>query len=289
MVDREIEALETLQHPNIIRLFEVIETSSNYYLILECISGGTLDDRLKNAGKYSEADAATVFAQMASAIGHMHRNLIVHRDLKAENVLMQDKLHVKICDFGFSKRLSTLFEMQHTHCGSLPYAAPELFGDKSYNGPQVDMWALGVLLFFMLEGELPFPSRVASELQQQISEGIYEMPENISSSCQNLITGLLETIASERYTIEQVTTHSWLRHLSLPSPHPRFGLTPGDIVGEDEQKARDILRKLGVSDQMVEETAVQGAKHPITGLFRVVLHRLHLEDAAIEKDLINSA
>ena len=104
-----------------------------------------------------------------------------------------------------------------------------------------------------------------------------------------MIAGLLETTALDRYTIEQVTVHSWLRNSSLPSPHPKFGLTAKDILGDDEQKTKEIIRKLGVSDQMAEETAAHGAKHPITGLFRIVLHRVHQGNADIERDMIISS
>uniref|UniRef100_A0A6Q2YR67 non-specific serine/threonine protein kinase n=1 Tax=Esox lucius TaxID=8010 RepID=A0A6Q2YR67_ESOLU len=150
LLSREISCMEALQHANIVRLYEVVESHSRLYLVLEYAGGGDLHTHICSEGRLSEPVAKITFAQILSAIKHMHAKNIIHRDLKAENVLYACNGCVKVADFGFSTMVTNSSDTLDTFCGSPSYAAPELFRDECYLGPPVDVWAMGVLLFFML-------------------------------------------------------------------------------------------------------------------------------------------
>uniref|UniRef100_A0A672SVY7 non-specific serine/threonine protein kinase n=1 Tax=Sinocyclocheilus grahami TaxID=75366 RepID=A0A672SVY7_SINGR len=206
---REVRIMKVLNHPNIVKLFEVIETEKTLYLIMEYASGGEVFDYLVAHGRMKEKEARAKFRQIVSAVQYCHQKRIVHRDLKAENLLLDADMNIKIADFGFSNEF-TIGSKLDTFCGSPPYAAPELFQGKKYDGPEVDVWSLGVILYTLVSGSLPFDGQNLKELRERVLRGKYRIPFYMSTDCENLLKKLLVLNPGKRGSLEQIMKDRWM-------------------------------------------------------------------------------
>ncbi|EHA99388.1 Serine/threonine-protein kinase MARK1 [Heterocephalus glaber] len=206
---REVRIMKILNHPNIVKLFEVIETEKTLYLIMEYASGGEVFDYLVAHGRMKEKEARAKFRQIVSAVQYCHQKCIVHRDLKAENLLLDADMNIKIADFGFSNEF-TVGNKLDTFCGSPPYAAPELFQGKKYAGPEVDVWSLGVILYTLVSGSLPFDGQNLKELRERVLRGKYRIPFYMSTDCENLLKKLLVLNPVKRGSLEQIMKDRWM-------------------------------------------------------------------------------
>ncbi|KAH0507036.1 Serine/threonine-protein kinase MARK1 [Microtus ochrogaster] len=206
---REVRIMKILNHPNIVKLFEVIETEKTLYLVMEYASGGEVFDYLVAHGRMKEKEARAKFRQIVSAVQYCHQKCIVHRDLKAENLLLDADMNIKIADFGFSNEF-TVGNKLDTFCGSPPYAAPELFQGKKYDGPEVDVWSLGVILYTLVSGSLPFDGQNLKELRERVLRGKYRIPFYMSTDCENLLKKLLVLNPIKRGSLEQIMKDRWM-------------------------------------------------------------------------------
>ncbi|CAL1265467.1 unnamed protein product [Larinioides sclopetarius] len=296
MLAREILSMETLHHPHVIRLYEVLETLSRIYLVMEYANGGELFHRISQHGSFSEKAARPLFAQITAAVDHMHSHNIVHRDLKAENVFFHGPNTVKVGDFGFSTYIQDSQEPLRTFCGSPPYAAPELFRDDSYVGPMVDVWALGVLLYFMLTASMPFKATTVSGLKKQILEGEYTIPDYLSTECHYLIVGILKQDPKSRTTLEQLKKSNWLMGQTLPEALPEVGMVSenadcngnGTVLSSVDMCVREKVADLGITDAMLEEASRKGSRSSVTGTYRIVLHSILSESKPTERKILES-
>ncbi|KAM9299651.1 serine/threonine-protein kinase SIK3 [Gastrophryne carolinensis] len=203
--------MKMLCHPHIIRLYQVMETERMIYLVTEYASGGEIFDHLVAHGRMAEKEARKKFKQIVAAVHFCHCRNIVHRDLKAENLLLDANLNIKIADFGFSNRF-TPGQLLKTWCGSPPYAAPELFEGKEYEGPKVDIWSLGVVLYVLVCGALPFDGSTLQNLRARVLSGKFRIPFFMSTECEHLIRHMLVLEPSRRLTMEQICKHKWMCH-----------------------------------------------------------------------------
>uniref|UniRef100_A0A8C2YZK1 non-specific serine/threonine protein kinase n=1 Tax=Cyclopterus lumpus TaxID=8103 RepID=A0A8C2YZK1_CYCLU len=226
LLSKEISSMECLQHPNVVCLYEVMEKPSRLYLVLEYAGGGDLHNRLSTQGKLSENACKITFAQILS-----HNINVIHRDLKAENVLFTSSGCIKVADFGFSTQVSNRNDALDTFCGSPPYAAPELFRDECYLGASVDVWAMGVLLFFMVTGTMPFRAETMGKLRRCVIECEYTLPPWVPGPCQRLIRGILKEAPADRYAVDQMLGCDWLLPVQFPwtlvPPEPASPLQAG--------------------------------------------------------------
>lgn len=178
-VARELHILKVLRHPNLIQLYEIIETSKQLYLIMEMADGGELFDYIVSRNRLTERQACRIYQQLISGIEYLSKVKVVHRDLKPENLLLDKNRNVKIVDFGLSN-IWRNEEMLKTACGSPCYAAPEMIAGKYYHGTAVDIWSSGVILYAMMCGYLPFEDPNTAKLYKKIVAGQYEIPKFIS-------------------------------------------------------------------------------------------------------------
>ncbi|XP_017865885.1 PREDICTED: uncharacterized protein LOC108615704 isoform X2 [Drosophila arizonae] len=206
---REISILKSLRHPHITRLYEVMESQSMIYLVTEYAPNGEIFDHLVANGRMKEPEAARVFTQLISAVHYCHLRGVVHRDLKAENVLLDKDMNIKLADFGFSNHYEA-GSLLRTWCGSPPYAAPEVFQGLEYDGPKSDIWSLGVVLYALVCGALPFDGTTILELKSRVVQGKFRIPFFMSQDCEHLIRNMLVVEPDRRYTIKQIIKHRWL-------------------------------------------------------------------------------
>uniref|UniRef100_A0A671TY36 non-specific serine/threonine protein kinase n=1 Tax=Sparus aurata TaxID=8175 RepID=A0A671TY36_SPAAU len=202
-------SLQKVRCLSVLKLFEVIETDKTLYLVMEYASGGEVFDYLVAHGRMKEKEARAKFRQIVSAVEYCHQKRIVHRDLKAENLLLDADMNIKIADFGFSNEF-TLGSKLDTFCGSPPYAAPELFQGKKYDGPEVDVWSLGVILYTLVSGSLPFDGQNLKELRERVLRGKYRIPFYMSTDCENLLKKLLVLNPGKRGSLQQIMKDRWM-------------------------------------------------------------------------------
>ncbi|XP_065257785.1 serine/threonine-protein kinase MARK1 isoform X2 [Emys orbicularis] len=245
--------MKILNHPSIVKLFEVIETEKTLYLVMEYASGGEVFDYLVAHGRMKEKEARAKFRQIVSAVQYCHQKCIVHRDLKAENLLLDADMNIKIADFGFSNEF-TIGNKLDTFCGSPPYAAPELFQGKKYDGPEVDVWSLGVILYTLVSGSLPFDGQNLKELRERVLRGKYRIPFYMSTDCENLLKKLLVLNPIKRGSLEQIMKDRWMN-----VGHDEEELKPYTEPEPDfnDTKRIDIMVTMGFSREEIHESLVK--------------------------------
>ncbi|KAM8915317.1 MAP/microtubule affinity-regulating kinase 3a isoform 25-T30 [Spinachia spinachia] len=260
---REVRIMKILNHPNIVKLFEVIETERTLYLVMEYASGGEVFDYLVAHGRMKEKEARAKFRQIVSAVQYCHQKHIVHRDLKAENLLLDADMNIKIADFGFSNEF-TMGNKLDTFCGSPPYAAPELFQGKKYDGPEVDVWSLGVILYTLVSGSLPFDGQNLKELRERVLRGKYRIPFYMSTDCENLLKRFLVLNPSKRGTLEQIMKDRWINagfeeDELKPYIEPELDIT--------DQKRIDVMVGMGYNLEEIQESLAKMKYDEITASY----------------------
>ncbi|XP_012055826.1 PREDICTED: uncharacterized protein LOC105618903 [Atta cephalotes] len=268
-IRREIQIMSSVQHPNIIHIYEVFENREKMVLVMEYAAGGELYDYLSERKVLSEHEARRIFRQIATAVFYCHKHKICHRDLKLENILLDQVGNAKIADFG----LSNVFDEQrllNTFCGSPLYASPEIVKGTPYHGPEVDCWSLGVLLYTLVYGAMPFDGSNFKRLVKQISQSDYFEPKK-PSPASPLIKEMLTVCPSRRADIERICTHWWVNEgyeqncldiaedLAAQTPVrldlllslvPQSASAEKLLVGGDQQAGGDVVNNMS-SDTLV--------------------------------------
>ncbi|XP_063756257.1 serine/threonine-protein kinase MARK2 isoform X10 [Eleginops maclovinus] len=285
---REVRIMKMLNHPNIVKLFEVIETEKTLYLVMEYASGGEVFDYLVAHGRMKEKEARAKFRQIVSAVQYCHQKCIVHRDLKAENLLLDADMNIKIADFGFSNEF-TLGNKLDTFCGSPPYAAPELFQGKKYDGPEVDVWSLGVILYTLVSGSLPFDGQNLKELRERVLRGKYRIPFYMSTDCENLLKKFLILNPSKRGSLEQIMRDRWMNvghedEELKPYIEPMPDYKDPRRTGRNGNKLKnDIMLTMGFSAEEIQDSLVNQKYNDVMAAYLLLDFRNHeLEESGIK-------
>mmetsp|Transcript_9375 Transcript_9375/g.23719 ORF Transcript_9375/g.23719 Transcript_9375/m.23719 type:complete len:385 (+) Transcript_9375:108-1262(+) len=235
MLHAEIDVLRTIEHPNLVRLYDVHETAAKLYLVMELCTGGELFDKIVTLGKYTEEDARYFTFKLLNAVLYLHDKHIVHRDLKPENILLSSPrpdAELKITDFGLSRITGNATttdrkeQMLHTRCGTPGYAAPEVLvseretgeGGRNY-GPACDMWAVGTIVYILLCASPPFHGKTDAEMNAKIKRGEFLFPEkywkHISTGAKEFISGCLTVDPSRRLTAMEALQHDWTTDIGV--------------------------------------------------------------------------
>ncbi|XP_055839002.1 serine/threonine-protein kinase MARK2 isoform X28 [Episyrphus balteatus] len=250
---REVRIMKMLDHPNIVKLFQVIETEKTLYLVMEYASGGEVFDYLVLHGRMKEKEARVKFRQIVSAVQYCHQKRIIHRDLKAENLLLDSELNIKIADFGFSNEFTPGSKLD-TFCGSPPYAAPELFQGKKYDGPEVDVWSLGVILYTLVSGSLPFDGSTLRELRERVLRGKYRIPFYMSTDCENLLRKFLVLNPAKRASLETIMSDKWM-NMGFEDEELKPYIEPKQDLADP--KRIEALVAMGYNRQEIENSLSQ--------------------------------
>ncbi|XP_059541231.1 MAP/microtubule affinity-regulating kinase 3 isoform X3 [Myotis daubentonii] len=299
---REVRIMKILNHPNIVKLFEVIETDKTLYLIMEYASGDSvcgpvLPPKADRSQRPQELSPTHMFLSTPPHCIHIPSGscsgcLCVEdpipslaraplsttshkrtqpsgpraqqaRRLKAENLLLDADMNIKIADFGFSNEF-TVGSKLDTFCGSPPYAAPELFQGKKYDGPEVDVWSLGVILYTLVSGSLPFDGQNLKELRERVLRGKYRIPFYMSTDCENLLKRFLVLNPVKRGTLEQIMKDRWIN-----AGHEEDELKPfvEPELDISDQKRIDIMVGMGYSQEEIQESLSKMKYDEITATY----------------------
>ncbi|KAK2962642.1 putative serine/threonine protein kinase [Blattamonas nauphoetae] len=274
-ITREINVMKLLNHPNVVKLYEVIDTQRHIYIITELISGGELFDYIVHHGKLKEREACRFFHMLMNGVDFCHQFGVIHRDLKPENLMLDNQRNLKIIDFGLSNRMKP-GGLLKTACGSPCYAAPEMIEGKMYDGRCSDVWSCGVILFALVCGFLPFEDQNTQALYQKILHARYRCPSTLSAECRNLISKILEVDPTKRYTIAQIRQHPWyidnfagqtIIELQLTEPKEKGTDIPIDEVCVNE------LAKLGYPAENTV-ACIKARKHnQVVASYRLLLEK----------------
>ncbi|XP_049700364.2 serine/threonine-protein kinase SIK2 [Helicoverpa armigera] len=282
-VYREVDIMKRLDHPHIIKLYQVMETKNMIYIVSEYASKGEIFDYIARYGRMAEQAARRKFWQILSAVEYCHERRIVHRDLKAENLLLDANMNIKIADFGFSNYYAT-GELLATWCGSPPYAAPEVFEGKRYTGPEIDIWSLGVVLYVLVCGALPFDGSTLQSLRDRVLSGRFRIPYFMSEDCESLIRKMLVLEPMKRYTIEQIKKHRWMAAepyaVPVVSADPARSPAHAPAHNEPNDQVLRLMQSLGIDPIKTKESLRSNSYDHHAAIYLLLLERLRARAAS---------
>ena len=271
-IEREIKILKNMHHNNIVHLYDIKETPSSLYIIMEYISGKELFDYIISKRHLSELESCAFFQQIISGIEYLGKIRVVHRDLKPENLLLDEQKNIKIVDFGLSN-IYPNNELLTTACGSPCYAAPEMINGHPYIGLRVDIWSSGIVLFAMLCGYLPFEDSNNEILYEKITKGKFKTPKYLSDCCKDFLHRILNVNPDQRYTIDQIKNHPWFNIINPKINMSEGLLLPIYIVPIDECILDEMVNKLKFSEEEVRANLIANNHNHTTTTYYLLLKR----------------
>ncbi|KAK0098691.1 hypothetical protein PV326_005102 [Microctonus aethiopoides] len=285
-VYREVEIMKQLEHPHIVKLYQVMQTKNMIYMVCEYANKGEIFDYIARYGRMEESRARATFAQILSAVEYCHAIGVAHRDLKAENLLLDAQMNVKIADFGFSNRFVP-GEKLSTWCGSPPYAAPEVFRGKHYAGPEIDIWSLGVVLYVLVCGALPFDGSTLQSLRDRVLSGRFRIPYFMSTDCESLVRKMLVLEPTKRYTIPQIKRHRWMIG-TTDYVCPIVTTTPSALQEPNDRILR-LMLSLGINTARTKDSLKNNSYDHHAAIYFLLLERLKQQRTCSSSNTVNNS
>ncbi|KAI9809861.1 MAG: hypothetical protein M1825_000294 [Sarcosagium campestre] len=255
---REIHHHRQFLHPHIARLYEVIVTENLVWLVLEYCPGDELYNYLLQHGRLPIDKVQKIFTQLVGAVSYVHNQSCVHRDLKLENILLDKNENVKLCDFGFTREYEGKASYLQTYCGTVCYAAPEMLKGEKYAGEKVDVWSLGIILYALLTGELPFDEDDDGATKVKILSTEPILPEHLGQDARSLLGALLSKRPLLRPSLADILSHPLLAE-HAPQQQAILKLQqPAPFATKLEKDTLERMRSAGVDiDKVIENVLAQ--------------------------------
>ncbi|KAF5402916.1 hypothetical protein PHET_03726 [Paragonimus heterotremus] len=286
-VSRELEAMKRCQHPHIVRLYHIMENESNIFMVTEYASRGEVFDHISKSRAFSEKEARELFWQIVCAIDFCHNSGVVHRDLKAENLLLDEELKIKVADFGFCNFFQP-DQFLSTHCGSPQYAAPELFKGEPYDGPLADVWSLGVILYILVCGSFPFPGESLGDIRSQVLRGLVRFPFFLSTACEQVIRCMLQVDPTRRLKLRQISNMPWMQ-ASPNVTHYRAMMTKYEDKAKDRHFDEIFRRQYPEHSELARTDQVERAARKLDlGVLRALTIGAGFDEAQVRLSIIQN-
>ena len=234
-VPREIDTICRIEHPHIIRTHEIIRTEVQVFIVMELANGGNLCEYIAKKKYLQEFVSRRLFGEMTSALKYLHNKLIYHRDLKSENVLLDGNFRAKLADFGFSRKANSSKQKLDTYCGSLLFASPEIVRNKPYDGATSDVWSLGIILYSMLTGTMPFSEEDIWQIGSDNIPDLLEFPRwpRVPTQAESIVRQITVYLPEARLKLSEIEDHAWMgKHTEkLSKPGTAVSAVNGHIFG----------------------------------------------------------
>ncbi|KAK3954080.1 protein kinase [Pseudoneurospora amorphoporcata] len=280
---REIHHHRQFVHPHIARLYEVVVTENLVWMVLEYCPGDELYNYLLQHGKLSVDKVQRIFAQLVGAVCYVHRQSCVHRDLKLENILLDKHENVKLCDFGFTREYEGKANYLQTFCGTICYSAPEMLKGEKYAGEKVDVWSLGVILYALLCGELPFDDDDEQVTRRKILSEEPDYPDTLPADALSLMKKLLSKRPLIRPSLPDILAHPFLAEYAPQQQEILKIEQPPPFSTSLEKETLHRMRSAGVDTEAVMESVIAQRCDALAGWWTLLIEKEERKAARRER------
>ena len=271
LITKQIETLKILKHRNIVTLYEIYESKKYIYLITEYLSGKDLIEKIIHKKRFNEEEALRIFFQLLDAFTYMHKMNICHRNIRTEHILFDKNNRPKIVGFGYSSFYESNKVIEGAY-GSLCYACPEIIDEMPYNPELADVWSLGVILYVLICGYLPFSDEDDNKNKILISNGKIDFPKEISNKLKDLLRHMLDKNPNKRYTFAKIIKHPWIK----PYGENLFsqGINIHKTIFPVDERILNIINEYGLDKNKVKNDLIMNKYNIGTGLYKQIVRKL---------------